>query len=616
MTDKPKLPRRETYGLGFISEENGRHRVIVPHEGKKTTIGRFDTRDEAQCSLNAYRLLRSDFQKEPSMNLLMWGDAFVLGKKHLKSWKSLRDTWKSLVNTSPIAALPIPDITPEILSSWATEELPFTKAKRSVLIPGSGGKRRIITLDKCIARTYATQAFLLVNEALEKAVKANIITKNPADGIVVPEDTSTSVDPRLEYLTAAEVDLLCGCEPCAIRHNTTIGDAGMLASCPHMPFENRVAFTLAIHQAPRKGELAALDWKDVEWDQQKWWITRSWLTSTKNGKARYQFLLPRSFRILKKWWEVGGCPSEGLIFPCSRGRKTLSGTTLFVHALDDRSARQIRSKEVVRLAKLEGISVSARYVEVLRSARRTAKTRAKTQYAKGYDWGFQDHKDSTCERPGWWRRMNISHRIVFHEMRDTAATHLLSGTWGPAWSMEKVSKFLGHSSVKVTEKRYAHLTDESARSAVLNLESDRKPMRSSAKDSPEIVPGFLTHSLTTTENHWAPEVGLEPTTTRLTEARSSHDFMHLSAQQDYLRTISYSEAAVELARRLLTKQAAGETILGRDLARFANAVLENEDATLALAILDNSPTALAQAVRLAEHILLSGSRRAIFAQTA
>ncbi len=44
----------------------------------------------------------------------------------------------------------------------------------------------------------------------------------------------------------------------------------------------------------------------------------------------------------------------------------------------------------------------------------------------------------------------------WHLLRHTCASSLVAGWWGPAWSLEAVSAFLGHSSIAVTQ-RYAHL---------------------------------------------------------------------------------------------------------------------------------------------------------------
>ncbi len=63
--------------------------------------------------------------------------------------------------------------------------------------------------------------------------------------------------------------------------------------------------------------------------------------------------------------------------------------------------------------------------------------------------------------PAAWKKVKATlgeRRVWWHLLRHTAATSLLCGWWGHRWSLVEVSKFLGHSSVKVTE-RYAHLLE-------------------------------------------------------------------------------------------------------------------------------------------------------------
>jgi integrase len=143
----------------------------------------------------------------------------------------------------------------------------------------------------------------------------------------------------------------------------------MLAACPHMPFEQRVVFTLATHQAPREGELAGMDWNRIDWAGRGWLIAQSWDGTTKNRKTRWQALIPRSERLLRKWWELQGQPTTGIVFPTPRP---------------------------------DGIDGAKRY----------ARPRL----------GLLRHRERDVTRLGWWRRVGIRTRVRFHDLRDTAAT--------------------------------------------------------------------------------------------------------------------------------------------------------------------------------------------------
>lgn len=73
--------------------------------------------------------------------------------------------------------------------------------------------------------------------------------------------------------------------------------------------------------------------------------------------------------------------------------------------------------------------------------------------------GHARSKSRMVSRYAWvrWCAAAGLEGVRWHDLRHTAATLLLSGAWGVAWSLEAVREILGHSTVRVTE-RYAKLT--------------------------------------------------------------------------------------------------------------------------------------------------------------
>lgn len=67
----------------------------------------------------------------------------------------------------------------------------------------------------------------------------------------------------------------------------------------------------------------------------------------------------------------------------------------------------------------------------------------------------------------WLAAAGIKRRVRWHDLRHTCATALLAGWWGRKWTLDEVSKMLGHGSTQVTE-RYARKLNETLESAVLN----------------------------------------------------------------------------------------------------------------------------------------------------
>lgn len=92
--------------------------------------------------------------------------------------------------------------------------------------------------------------------------------------------------------------------------------------------------------------------------------------------------------------------------------------------------------------------------------------------ARGSEWAFPapmgGRRPKGIPPRGWhaWiKAAGIGRRVRWHDLRHTCATSLLAGWWGRKWSLDEVCDYMGHSSVKVTE-RYARKLAETQRSAV------------------------------------------------------------------------------------------------------------------------------------------------------
>lgn len=53
----------------------------------------------------------------------------------------------------------------------------------------------------------------------------------------------------------------------------------------------------------------------------------------------------------------------------------------------------------------------------------------------------------------------IGRTVWWHLLRHTGASSLISGWWGIRWSIEDVSKVLGHADIRTTQI-YAHLAPQ------------------------------------------------------------------------------------------------------------------------------------------------------------
>ena len=77
---------------------------------------------------------------------------------------------------------------------------------------------------------------------------------------------------------------------------------------------------------------------------------------------------------------------------------------------------------------------------------------------------------------GWLRKAGITRRVRWHDLRHTCASALVSGQWGRRWSLEEVKEFLGHASIRTTE-RYARFAKDALMDAAreTNGVTDKRP---------------------------------------------------------------------------------------------------------------------------------------------
>jgi integrase len=379
--------------------------------------------------------------------------------------------------------------------------------------------------DRTISEQTARHALGLLNRCFNAAVREGLCRTNPCKGAKMPRGFAPSAKGAADLVEYLDAD-----------------EVERLLAFEGLPLEQRVVFTVAICQGLREGELAALDWDCVDWDAHELVVAASWDDdTTKTGEARRQTLLPRAEEALRDWQRYRGRDAFGVLFPAHRGRgKAPSGAR----------------------------------------ARR---------YARGFDWGWSDHKAKTVTRLGWWRRAGVRTQIPFHGLRDTCATHLLSGSWGERWELIDVSRHLGHSSIKVTEERYAHLTKDARRRAALALSTGGKGGNGG---------GGSARTPAATPPHGSAKTSALPgrfelPTNGLGSISANSDSPQKTASDDAMRQVR-GRLALELAELL----GRGEAIPDGMIQTFRLVTLARRDVELAMQLEHPGPHRMARLVEL------------------
>lgn len=92
-------------------------------------------------------------------------------------------------------------------------------------------------------------------------------------------------------------------------------------------------------------------------------------------------------------------------------------------------------------------------------------------YGESYTAGWRSKDDAGRHVAGVREKVGIRDEVDFKDLRHTCGCHLAMGTWTPrGLTLLEIKRWLGHSSIAVTERHYASLTGDSLHDAI----SDRR----------------------------------------------------------------------------------------------------------------------------------------------
>lgn len=373
---------------GSVEElPSGRFRARVSINGKKKKLGIFDTREEAEGMAAAASMQLHEQSKrgriveakEEPETLTAYGVRW-LRERELKgkdrAMQSKWSLWNAHVVPSKLGAMALDDITKRDVKAW----LAAMDVKEAVRKWPTGSK----SLGRRISWKTVRSAMCVLRQCFAAAVEAELIDVNPMADVEHDPDKATTKEPWT-FLTTDEIE--------------------RVVTCPKIPDDKRLLFTVAIYTGLRRGELWGLHWRDVVLDGPRPEITVRFSNKgpTKTGKVRRVPLLAPAREALMAVRKAAGNPTGAdLVFPGADGEH-------------------------------------------------------KSKHYDGGWSGYRNNKRSAWK--GYREAAGIRPEVRFHDMRHTCASHLVMGTWGRQWTLQEVAKLLGHSNVRTTEI-YAHLSPD------------------------------------------------------------------------------------------------------------------------------------------------------------
>lgn len=202
-----------------------------------------------------------------------------------------------------------------------------------------------------------------------------------------------------------------------------LDEIGQLLSFEGLPLLPHTVFTVAMFTGLREDELWGLRWQDVllEGKRPELRVRRSYDGPCKSKTSiRDVPLLPPARAALRAWRAAQStAPIAGLVFPGADGKCHHESYTA---GWRDKPRRTADGKRVV-------------------------------------------------ER-GWRSLAGIRAGVHFKDLRHTCGCHLAQGSWTRPLSLMEIKRWLGHSTIAVTEKHYATFTSANLHNAIAEDASD------------------------------------------------------------------------------------------------------------------------------------------------
>jgi integrase len=298
--------RRRRTGSISVTKTGFRPQAWV--DGKRISLGVYETREEAEAMLDAARRAAKEERIVDGVTLRTWAGRALDRRERqgLRAVKRERSRWKIHVDGDELADLPVRDIQRKDVQRWLDRRL-------GARTQGARAKR-----GRTVSRQTVQNALTLLRSVLEDAVARGVAETNAAESVHLPRARGRTVEPWTYLLPEEQARLL---------------------SVVSEPARPAVAFAIAT--GLRQGEQWALELADVHLEAEAPFVTVRFGAPgmpTKSGKPRRVDLLPSGVDAVRAQLDVlaamearakrkrrGPSNPHRLLFPSLRGTRRQPG---------------------------------------------------------------------------------------------------------------------------------------------------------------------------------------------------------------------------------------------------------------------------------------------------